>query len=223
MAKCSRSEVRGRSRPVDTVTFDEQSVTRFGGLALLQHWLAEAGFKERLRRSFRGLIDMTAFGYHNLVFVLIIHYLLGWRRLSEHDHYRDDPMLARTLGLRWLPSVSALRRLDQAPAAIVDRLRGFVRDGVVERIRASGLRRVTLDFDGTVQSTRRRAEGSAVGYNSHRKGERSYYPLLCTVAQLGEVFDVAHRPGNVHDSRGAAAFISVCAEAVSVKQVVPWT
>ena len=206
--------MRGRSQPVDTVTFDEQSVTRFGGLAVLQRWLGETGFKERLRRSLRGLVDPTAFGYPNLVLVLIVHYLWGWRRLSELDDYRDDPMLARTLGLRWLPSVSALSRLDRAPAAIIERLRGFVRDGIVERIRASGLRRVTLDFDGTVQSTRRRAEGSAVGYNSHRKGERSYYPLLCTVAQLGEVFDVAHRPGNVHDSRGAAAFISACAEAV---------
>jgi hypothetical protein len=39
---------------------------------------------------------------------------------------------------------------------------------------------------------------------------------LCTVAQLGEVFDVAHRSGNVHDSRGAAAFISACAQALHV-------
>jgi hypothetical protein len=36
MIKCSRSDVRGRSQPVDTVTFDEQSVTRFGGLAVVQ-------------------------------------------------------------------------------------------------------------------------------------------------------------------------------------------
>jgi hypothetical protein len=135
------------------VTFDEQSVTRFGGLAVVQHWLGETGFKERLRRSLRGLADTMASGYHTLVFVLILHYLLGWRRLSELEHYRDDPMLARTVGLQWLPSVSALSRLDQTPAAIVDRLRGFVRDAVVERIRKSGLRRVTLDFDGTVQST----------------------------------------------------------------------
>jgi len=99
-------------------------------------------------------------------------------------------MLARTVRLQRLPSMSALSCLDQAPAAIVDRLRGFVRDGVVERIRASGLRSITLDFDGTVQSTQRRAETSAVGYNSQHKGEHSYYPLLGTVSHLGEVFNV---------------------------------
>lgn len=210
MAKCSRSAVRGRSQPVDTVTFEDQSLTRFAGLAVLQRWLADTGFKERLRRALRGVSDATSYGYHALVLVLILHYLLGWRRLQEVADYRDDPMVARTLGLQRLPSVAALSRLDRAPPALVEHLRGFMRDGVAERITASGLRTVTLDFDGTVQSTRRRAEGSAVGYNSQRKGERSYYPLLCTVAQLGEVFDVAHRPGNVHDSRGAAQLIDDC-------------
>jgi len=210
MSKCSRSAVRGRSQPVDTVTFEDQSLTRFAGLAVLQRWLVATGFKERLRRALRGLGDATSYGYHGLILVLILHYLLGWRRLQELADYSDDPMVARTLGLQRLPSVATLSRLDRAPPATVERLRGFMRDGVAERVRASRLRTVTLDFDGTVQSTRRRAEGAAVGYNNQRKGERSYYPLLCTVAQLGQVFDVAHRPGNVHDSRGAAELIGDC-------------
>lgn len=37
-----------------------------------------------------------------------------------------------------------------------------------------------------------------------------YYPLFCTVAQTGQFFDVYHRPGNVHDSNGATAFIDAC-------------
>ena len=36
-----------------------------------------------------------------------------------------------------------------------------------------------------------------------KKGARSYYHLLCTVAQTGQFLDVLHRPGNVHDSKGA--------------------
>ena len=35
-------------------------------------------------------------------------------------------------------------------------------------------------------------------------------PLFCTVAQTGQVLDVHHRPGNVHDSNGADAFIDHC-------------
>jgi hypothetical protein len=41
------------------------------------------------------------------------------------------------------------------------------------------------------------------------------------VAQTGQVLDVLHRPGNVHDSNGAKAFILQCIEAV--RRVAPGT
>ena len=73
---------------------------------------------------------------------------------------------------------------------------------------------VTLDFDGSVLSTGRHAEGTAVGFNKKKKGARSYYPLFCTVAQTDQVLDVHHRPGNVHDSNGADTFIEHCVRTV---------
>ena len=85
---------------------------------------------------------------------------------------------------------------------------------VVERLVGEGLASVTLDFDGSVLSTGRHAEGSAVGFNKLKKGARSYYPLFCTVAQTDQVLDVHHRPGNVHDSNGADAFIERCVRTV---------
>lgn len=88
--------------------------------------------------------------------------------------------------------------------------RDTVRTLVLERLRVLGLAVLTLDFDGVVQSTGRFAEGVAVGFNNKRRGQRSYYPLLCTVAQTGQVFDLLHRPGNVHDSTGAKDFILNC-------------
>ena len=80
----------------------------------------------------------------------------------------------------------------------------------MQRIKALGLVRITLDFGGSVLSTSRFAEGTAVGFNRRKKGQRSYYPLFCTIAQTGQAFDVCHRPGNVHDSNGAEAFIQAC-------------
>ena len=77
----------------------------------------------------------------------------------------------------------------------------------MERLVAERFASVTLDFDGSVLSTGRHAEGTAVGFNKKKKGARSYYPLFCTVAQTDQVLDVHHRPGNVHDSNGADTFI----------------
>ena len=47
-----------------------------------------------------------------------------------------------------------------------------------------------------------------------KKGARSYYPLFFTIAQTGQVLDFLHRPGNVHDSRDARAFVLACIQAV---------
>src|SRR5207247_10954550 len=36
----------------------------------------------------------------------------------------------------------------------------------------------------------------------------SYYPRLARVTETSQILDVRNRPGNVHDSRGAARFLS---------------
>ena len=88
------------------------------------------------------------------------------------------------------------------------------RQQVLARLRALKPARLTMDFDGSVLSTGKFAEGTAVGFNKKKKGARSYYPLYCTLAQTGQVFDVYHRPGNVHDSNGAKEFILACIQEI---------
>jgi hypothetical protein len=63
----------------------------------------------------------------------------------------------------------------------IEEVRTVSRDIVLTRLQQEELARITMDFDGSVQSTKRHAEGSAVGFNKVKKGARSYYPLFCTV------------------------------------------
>ena len=81
---------------------------------------------------------------------------------------------------------------------------------MLDRLLLMQFPRVTCDFDGSVLSTKRSAEGTAVGFNKKKKGLRSYYPLFATIAQTGQVLDLYHRPGNVHDSNGSNNFIHSC-------------
>ena len=142
---------------------------------------------------------------------MILHLLLGYRELRESRYYRDDPLVKRLLGLQRLPDVATLSRmLKEADARSVANLRELSARLLFERLAQLGLPRITLDFDGSVQSTTRHAEGTAVGFNKKKKGARSYYPLFCTIAQTGQVLDFLHRSGNVHDSHGAREFILAC-------------
>ena len=209
--KHSRSAVHCKTRKIPTLHFEDHALTSFSGLVVFQGLFARLGLKEQLSRCFSHLACGSIFGYHLIVLSLVVHLLLGYRRLRECKSYDDDPMVKRLLGLSRLPDVATLSRaLAQADRRSVEKFRALVRELAVERLRQLKLQRVTLDFDGSVQSTSRWAEGTAVGFNKKKKGARSYYPLFCTIAQTGQVLDVLHRPGNVHDSNGAQAFVLEC-------------
>jgi hypothetical protein len=66
---------------------------------------------------------------------------------------------------------------------------------------------LTIDVDGTVVRTGNTVAWAFRGYNPHFKKDPSYYPLLAHLAQTGHILRLKNRPGNVHDSRGAARFV----------------
>jgi hypothetical protein len=213
--KVSRAHLRSNSHALPKLAFENQTLTSFGGLVIFQKFFAAINLKGRLRDCFRGRSHKGVYSRTAVFLQLILHLILGFRELQHARHYQDDPLVKRVLGLRQLPSVATLSRvLKQATPATVKRLRQLLRAMVLERLVQLVPTRITLDFDGSVQSTRRHAEGTAVGFNKKRKGARSYYPLFCMLAQLGQVLDVLHRPGNVHDSNGAREFILACIDAV---------
>ena len=218
VVKHSRKDVRGKRGLGLGIRFEAQRLTSYSGLILFQHFFTRVGIKERLRGCFRHQGGRPIYGRHVMMLLLIVHLILGHRQLRDLAYYRDDEMVKRTLGLKRVPDVSTLSRwLSSADEVSVRKVRAESRNGVLERLAESGLSRVTLDFDGSVLSTKRHAEGTAVGFNKKKKGLRSYYPLFCTVAQTDQVLDVHHRPGNVHDSNGAETFMESCVEQVRTR------
>ena len=213
--KSSKKHVRAKVTAIPEMRFEDQRLTSFAGLVVIQRFFQLILLKTRLQRCFRHLAKGKIFDRAGIFMQLIIHVLLGYRELRDAVHYQDDPLVQRVLGLKQLPDVATISRmLKQADQTSVDKLRQLLADMVLKRIGSLALPRVTLDFDGSVQSTKRRAEGTAVGFNKKKKGARSYYPLFCTVAQTGQVLDFLHRSGNVHDSNGAKAFILECVRQV---------
>ena len=213
--KRSRKSVRRKAHAIPEIRFEDHRLTSFGGLVVFQKFFALIGLSNRLRQCFRHLGNGKVFPRATLFLQLIIHLLLGFRELRHCQYYQDDPLVKRILGLNELPDASTLSRmLKEADERSVQHLRELLADMTLQRLASLGLVRITLDFDGSVQSTKRRAQGTAVGFNKKKKGARSYYPLFCTIAQTGQVFDFLHRSGNVHDSNGARAFILECVERI---------
>ncbi len=209
--KSRKSQICAKYHKIPVIQFEDQKLTSFSGLLIFQSLFRQMNLKRRLMRCFDHLKVSPIFGRHLVVMLLIAHLLLGFRRLREIDYYRDDPLVLRLMGLRKLPDVSTISRaLSQMESEGVEKFRNLSRSLVIEALKRARLPRLTLDFDGSVTSTKGHAEGTAIGFNKKKKGARSYYPLFCTVSQTSQFFDVYHRPGNVHDSNGAEKFMMQC-------------
>lgn len=209
--KISRKSVKSKISSIPDIQFQDQKLTSFAGGVIFQQLFDRIGIKEKINSCFRHMEKGGAYDNGLIVMVLIVHLLLGFRKLQDVRYYQNDPIVLRLLGVNRIPDCATIsRRMASMDVKSVIQTREMCRQLVLDRLEQEALPRVTLDFDGSVLSTGRCAEGTAAGFNKKKKGQRSYYPLFCTIAQTGQVFDVWHRPGNVHDSKGAKEFILDC-------------
>lgn len=213
--KLSRKDVLRKAHCIPELRFEDQRLTSFAGLIIFQKLFLSLRLRERFAVCFRHLEIKPVYDFARLMMVLVVHILLGFRSLRDLRFYCDDPIVLRTLGLKKLPDVATLSRMLKTldPKAI-EKLRSLARELVLQRLVTLALPRITLDCDGSVLGTSRKAEGTAIGFNKKKKGQRSYYPLFITIAQTGQVLDFLHRSGNVHDSNGACEFLLECVNAV---------
>ncbi len=219
--KSRKSEIHSKVHAIPQLQFEAQNLTAYSGLVIFQALFQCLDLKSKLVKCFRHLNTSLIFGHHVTVMFLVVHLLLGFRRIRERDYYHEDPMVLRILGLKKVPDVSTItRNMAQMDPRSFVHVRNLSREVVSDRLVVENFHRVTMDFDGSVISTNRRAEGSAVGYNKKKKGARSYYPLFCTIAQTGQFFDFRHRAGNVHDSNGAAKLMRHCF--AEIRKILPY-
>lgn len=221
--KSSKADVVARVHKIPDVVFEDaegQKLTSFGGLVIYQSLFERLDLKTKLRRCFAHKKVAPIYGLHRILLVMMLNAILGYRRLRDTDYYRDDPMVLRVLGLHHFPDVATISRtLAAADAKDVVNVRQMAQDMVLVRLGQERLARATLDFDGSVLTTMKHAEGTAIGFNKKKKGARSYYPLFCTFAQTGQFLDMHHRAGNVHDSNGAPEFAKACID--KARSVLP--
>lgn len=173
--KFSRKSVRTKEIAIPRLRFEDQRLTSFSGLVVVQQFFQCIELRSQLQKCFRHISLGKVFERSSIFMQLVIHLLLGFRELRDCGHYQDDPMVQRVLGLKRLPDVATISRmLKDADEASVNNVRHLLGDLVLNRITSLALPRVTLDFDDSVQSTKRRAEGTAVGFNKKKKGARTY-------------------------------------------------
>jgi Transposase DDE domain group 1 len=190
------------------IEFGSEKLTSYAGLEMIGRFLRRLEFARRVREAFASEALGGDYGTRPLVLLVIGLLLVGGRRLEHLQYVANDPLFGRFCGLARIPSartvVNWLKSFTRRSIAALARLNS---DLVIDQIAALGLRRATVDLDGTVLRTGLQVAWARRGYNPHHPKDPSYYPLLAHLAQTGQILRVKNRPGNVNDARGATGVV----------------
>ena len=207
--RISKNQIRARTRDLP-ITFSAERISSHGGLELVRRFFDLIDLRSRVRDGMRGLGRDGDYGFTRTLLAVIGLLIVGGTRVSHLAFLGMDPVFLRFCGLHRLPADrTVVAWLKAFTPMALEALSEIIRDLVYEQIEWLGLRRVTLDLDGSVLRTGSHVGGAARGFNPHHPKDPSYYPLSVQVAQLGQILRIRNRPGNVHDSHNADGFLRV--------------
>jgi hypothetical protein len=203
--RSAKHEIR---RPIKSdlkIEFAKLDLTSYSGLELFKRYFRLIGLGKRVSQAFRDHEMRGDYGVVDMVLVVMAIWLVGGDRLYHVSWIAQDPLVKRLCELSRLPSDRTISRwLTQFTHDSLQALVTLNSEIVCEKLKELGYGTITLDFDGTVLSTGDKVSWAFRGYNPHNRHAKSYYPLLCHVAQTGHFLQVRNRPGNIHDGKSFA-------------------
>lgn len=143
--------------------------------------------------------------------ITMLSVVAGGSHLSHVGLLRKDGLLRRVFEWGRFPVESTLGRIfrlfSPKHCAELAEVENMVRRKVWGK---NWFQRITLEFDSTVKGVFGRQKGAEKGFNPKKKGQRSYHPLLCFVAETRECLHNWFRCGNTYSANGSAEFLKEC-------------
>ena len=190
-----------------------RDLTHFGGIFLIHRFCRKLRIRTHLRKTVR--IDQRVSRYQpaDLIMAIIYALIVGIPRLRKTKILQGNGAFQRIVGLESYPHASSLRRFLKRASFESNQDIGRVHDHLRRALFNLPHPRSSLlfDFDSSVLTVYGNSiEGAKVGYNPHRRGARSYRPLLCFESRTHDFWHGILRPGNIQDRTGTVDFLRAC-------------
>ena len=208
MRKNKQRKSKFKSKKVSH-SFTGTMLTQYGGLSSIMKYLNKIHLGQRLNGIFPTEIhNATKFTNVQVFLSVILSSFAGINRLKRITHFTSDPLVMALLDLEKKFNkdvISArLKELGRQGAHQLEEFRlSLSRKWLID----SKLTTITLDADSTVTTVYGNQEGAAKGFNSHKKGAKSYHPLLVFVSELKLVANTWFRTGSAYTSNGICDFL----------------
>ena len=150
----------------------------------------------------------TKFGVNQILISIAMSSFCGINRICKIASFTGDGLVRALLKLDKAINenvISAtLKKLGQGGAR---KLQMLLLSKNARWLEKSGLESITLDADSTVKSVCGNQQGAAKGFNTTRKGAKSYHPLLVFVSEMKLLYHTWFRTGSAYTANGIVDFL----------------
>jgi hypothetical protein len=195
--KNTKKKLNSQSRVVKA-TFTGSNITKYSGLNTVAKYMNHQNIVKSISASFPNRWhNTTKFGVNQILMAITLASISGISRICKIATFSGDGLVKALLKLDKAINENALsvalKDLGQNGAR---KLQQLLLSKNAEWLHKSELKSITLDADSTVKSVCGNQEGSAKGYNTTKKGAKSYHPLLVFVSEMKLLYHTWFRTGS---------------------------
>jgi IS4 transposase len=194
------------------INFEGKNLTGNGGLIPIAQFAEKLKVEETLRA------ELSIKHKHNskysvvgTIMITMLGVIAGAKHISQLGIIRHDPVIMKLLNWGVFPAYNTISRLfklfSQKHNVEFSNAQSQLRQKVWDKKSQSN---VTLDIDSTVRGVYGKQEGTEKGFNSKKKGQRSYHPLLAFIAETKECLHSWFRSGAAYTGNNCAEFLKEC-------------
>ncbi len=206
--KNTKKKLRNQLRVVKS-SFTGSNIKKYSGLNTVTKYMNRQYIVKSISSSFpTKWHNATKFGVNQVLMAITLASISGISRINKIAVFSGDGLVNVLLKLDKAINENAisstLKRLGQSGARklqmlLLSRNAGWLRE--------SKLKSITLDADSTVKSVCGNQEGAEKGFNTTKKGAKSYHPLLVFVSEMKLLYHTWFRIGSAYTSNGIVDFL----------------
>jgi hypothetical protein len=194
------------------VQFTEKNLTGNAGLTHLGRFVEKLKLPQMLREQISiERADNAKYDVADVIMMLAMGVLAGARHISHMAILRSDSAIRSLFNWKQFPDNTTFGRIfklfNHKHCHELSTVETMVRNKAWSK---KWFGRITLDMDSTVRGVYGSQEGAEKGYNPSKRGQKSYHPLLCFIAENRECLNNWFRSGSAFSANGCAEFMKEC-------------
>jgi len=194
------------------VNFNEKNLTGYAGLIHFGRFIKKLNLINILTSCINIPRASNAdYQVSDVIIMVILGVLAGVKHMSHMAILKTDMVIRSIFNWENFPADCTFGRIFKLFTHSSCNELSEVEDQVRRKVwKKKWFGRISLDFDSSVRGVFGSQEGASVGYNPEKKGQKSYHPLFCFIAETCECLHNWFRTGNAYSANGIVEFAGEC-------------